>query len=68
MENLLPARNLVTVYETEWIGKVIDRLTGKVKYRTFPCLTWEEAQKRAEKQAKYLGCGDRFEIRVLMKL
>lgn len=44
-----------------WVGFVRDRLTGALVYRSRPVMTWEEAQKRAEKHAK----GDRYKVEVV---
>lgn len=38
-----------------YVGAVVDRLTGKTVYRSRP-VAWEQAQRRAERQAK----GDRY--------
>ena len=44
-------------------GIVIDRLTGKTVYMSQPA-TWAEAHTKAERKARSLGCGDRFDIKV----
>jgi hypothetical protein len=43
-------------------GVVKDRLTNKVIYRSRPSFLWGPAQAKAERRAKALGCGDRFEV------
>lgn len=45
---------------SKYIGKVIDRLTGKVIYATRPT-TWADAQAKAERKAN----GDRYAVKVI---
>ena len=48
--------------KTKYQGIVKDRMNeNKVVYRSRPS-TWEEAQTKAERKARSLGCGDRFAI------
>ena len=52
---------------TKYQGLVKDRMSGnKVVYRSRPS-TWEEAQTKAERKARSLGCGDRFAIDIIME-
>jgi hypothetical protein len=46
-------------------GIVRDRLDNyKVVYRSRPSLSWDEVQTKAERRARSLGCGDRFDVAV----
>ena len=52
---------------TRYQGLVKDRMNGnKVVYQSRPS-TWEEAQTKAERKARSLGCGDRFAIDIIME-
>ena len=54
--------------ETRYLycGIVKDRMNeNKVVYRSRPS-TWEEAQTKAERKARSLGCGDRFAIETII--
>jgi hypothetical protein len=49
--------------KTRYQGVVKDRMDGnKAVYRSRPSSTWEEAQTKAERKARSLGCGERFAI------
>ena len=53
--------------ETRYLGIVKDRMNGnKAVYRSRPA-TWAEAQTKAERKARSLGCGDRFAIDIIME-
>lgn len=49
-----------TTNETKYVGKVIDRMTGKAIYTSRAKATWADAQQAAEKAAK--NSGDRYKI------
>ena len=52
--------------KTKFQGLVKDRMNGnKVVYRSRPA-TWAEAQTRAERKARSLGCGERFAIETII--
>ena len=52
--------------ETRYLGIVKDRMNeNKVVYRSRPA-TWAEAQTKAERKARSLGCGDRFAIETII--
>ena len=51
-------------YGVEYVGIVVDRLTGKTMYRSRPTTTWEQAQRRAERHGK----GDRYFVSVAENL
>ena len=55
--------------ETRYLycGIVKDRMNeNKVVYRSRPA-TWAEAQTKAERKARSLGCGDRFAVETIIK-
>ena len=54
--------------KTKYQGIVKDRMNeNKVVYRSRPS-TWEEAQTKAERKARSLGCGDRFAIETIIMI
>lgn len=53
---------------TTYRGMVVDRLAdGKsgIRYTSRRCVTWEEAQRRAEARARRQFDGDRYEVVVV---
>ena len=53
---------------TTYRGMVVDRLAdgrSGIRYQSRPCVTWEEAQRRAEARARRQFEGDRYEVVVV---
>ena len=53
---------------TTYRGMVVDRLASggqSIRYASRPCVTWEEAQRRAEERARRQWAGDRYEVVVV---
>ena len=53
---------------TTYRGMVVDKLAygGRgIRYTSRPCVTWEEAQRRAEARARRQFEGDRYEVVVV---
>lgn len=53
---------------TTYRGMVVDRLANverSIRYQSRPCVTCEEAQRRAEARVKLQWSGDRYEVVVV---